>query len=93
MRAALPKFVSGNLEAMTGYHFGQVHREPDAVGGDRLHEDDRERVQSALALRSSTGRFSVEYRWRCADGSYKHFDDQAVLLRDSADGQWSSPAR
>ena len=25
---------------------------------------------------------AVEYRWRCADGEYKHFLDQAVLLRD-----------
>ena len=25
---------------------------------------------------------SVEYRWQCADGKYKHFLDQAVLLRD-----------
>ncbi|HWU92162.1 MAG TPA: response regulator, partial [Sphingomicrobium sp.] len=77
-----PKFVSGNLEAMTGYHFGQVIENP-TLWADRLHEDDRERVESALALRRSTGRFSVEYRWRCADGSYKHFHDQAVLLRDS----------
>src|SRR6185503_2260744 len=33
-----------------------------------------------------TGRSSIEYRWQCADGAYKHFLDQAVLLRD-ADGQ------
>ncbi|MEO6255504.1 MAG: ATP-binding protein, partial [Sphingomicrobium sp.] len=30
----------------------------------------------------ATGRFSVEYRWKCADGTYRHFHDQAVLLRD-----------
>jgi len=38
---------------------------------------------AALETRASTGRFSVEYRWRCADGSYKHFHDQAVLLKDA----------
>ena len=32
------------------------------------------------------GRSSIEYRWQCADGSYKHFLDQAVLLKD-ADGR------
>ena len=26
------------------------------------------------------GPLSVEYRWQCADGNYKHFLDQAVLL-------------
>jgi PAS domain S-box-containing protein len=77
-----PKFVSGNLEAMTGYHFNQVLENP-TLWAERLHEDDRERVRAALGQRSSTGRFSVEYRWRCADGSYKHFHDQAVLLRDA----------
>ena len=77
-----PRFVSGNLEAMTGYRFEQVLGNPN-LWSERLHEDDRERVIGALAERESSGRFSVEYRWRCADGSYKHFHDQAVLLRDS----------
>jgi signal transduction histidine kinase len=49
---------------------------------DRLHEDDRDRVLAAIQARRDSGRFSVEYRWQCADGSYKHFHDQAVLLRD-----------
>ena len=33
-----------------------------------------------------SGRSSIEYRWQCADGSYKHLLDQAVLLKD-ADGR------
>jgi PAS domain S-box-containing protein len=79
-----PKFVSGDLEAMTGYRFIEVLEDP-GLWAARLHEDDRERVFSALKQRDKTGRFSVEYRWRCADGSYKHLHDQAVLLRDGAD--------
>jgi PAS domain S-box-containing protein len=78
-----PKFVSGNLEAMTGYRLSQVQEQPN-LWHDRLHDEDRERVCTALAQRHSTGRFSVEYRWRCADGTYKHFHDQAVVLRDSS---------
>src|SRR5213075_3512112 len=27
---------------------------------------------------------SVEYRWQCADGTYKHFLDQSVLLKDAS---------
>ena len=77
-----PKFVSGNLEAMTGYKFEEVVKNPD-LWAERLHEDDRQRVTAALAQRESDGRFSVEYRWRCADGSYRHFHDQAVMLRDA----------
>jgi signal transduction histidine kinase len=39
-----------------------------------------------MEARSRSGKLSVEYRWQCADGSYKHFLDQAVLLKD-ADGK------
>ena len=38
------------------------------------------------ASASETGRFSIEYRWQCADGGYKHFLDQAVLVKDGDDG-------
>ena len=38
----------------------------------------------------ATGR-AIEYRWRCADGRYKHFLDQAVLL-PAADGRPPMPA-
>ena len=80
-----PEFVSGDLAAMTGYAFDQVRDNP-VLWTERLHEDDRERVMAALEQRERTGRFSVEYRWRCADGSYKHFHDQAVLVGDGRGG-------
>ena len=78
-----PQFVTGDLQAMTGYDFSDV-LENSGLWAERLHEDDRERVFAALQQREREGRFSVEYRWRCADGSYKHFHDQAVLLRDGS---------
>lgn len=76
-----PTFVSGNFQAITGYPFAEVLQEP-TLWADRLHEEDRERVLRALEERGRTSKLSVEYRWRCADGSYKHFHDQAVLLTD-----------
>jgi PAS domain S-box-containing protein len=77
----VPGYVSGDLAAMTGYDYDFVLQNP-SLWSDRLHEDDRERVLAAIQARRDSGRFSVEYRWQCADGSYKHFHDQAVLLRD-----------
>ena len=77
-----PDFISGNLQAMTGFSFDDVRSNP-TIWKDRLHHDDRERVLQAVQESRSTGRLSVEYRWLCADGNYKHFQDQAVLLRDS----------
>ncbi|WP_221766442.1 response regulator [Sphingomonas ginkgonis] len=77
-----PHFVSGDFEAMTGYRFADVLEQPK-LWAARLHPDDRVRVLAAIAERDRAGRLSVEYRWQVADGSYKHFHDQAVLLRDS----------
>ncbi|MDQ3482622.1 MAG: response regulator [Pseudomonadota bacterium] len=76
-----PRFVSGDLHAMTGYSFADVIQDPE-LWAQRLHGDDKAQVFAALNERNRTGRLSVEYRWRCADGTYKHFHDQAVLLRD-----------
>ncbi|HEU4704330.1 MAG TPA: response regulator, partial [Sphingomicrobium sp.] len=77
-----PDFVSGDLEAITGFSFETVRDNP-SLWAERVHEEDREQAFAALAARRRTGRLSVEYRWQCADGSYRHFHDQAVLLKDS----------
>ncbi len=77
-----PHFVSGDLEAITGFTFEQVQDNP-SLWIERLHEEDRTQTLAALAARRTTGRFSVEYRWLCADGTYRHLHDQAVLLKDA----------
>jgi PAS domain S-box-containing protein len=81
----VPKFVSGNFKSVTGFAFEEIAAAP-TLWLDRLHPDDRERVGTALRSRREGRAFAVEYRWQCADGTYKHFLDQAVLLRD-ADGR------
>jgi PAS domain S-box-containing protein len=76
-----PKFVSGNFSALTGYAFEEIQASP-GLWIERLHPEDRERVATALAGRPQGRSLAVEYRWQCADGQYRHFLDQAVLLRD-----------
>ncbi|MEO6312805.1 MAG: response regulator [Sphingomicrobium sp.] len=76
-----PNFVSGNLAQMTGFDFEAVQADPK-IWEERLHPEDHDRVFAAMDERRETGRFSAEYRWQCADGTWKHFHDQAVLLRD-----------
>jgi PAS domain S-box-containing protein len=78
----IPKFVSGNFQALTGYAFEDIQAAP-SLWVERLHPEDRERAVEALDARRQGQSLSVEYRWQCADGQYKHFLDQAVLLRDS----------
>src|SRR5947209_3143473 len=76
-----PTYVSGDLEAICGFTLSDVHSRPE-IWSERLHPDDRNRVLASLEARRKTGRGAIEYRWQCADGSYKHFLDHAVLLRD-----------
>src|SRR3954470_15233963 len=80
----VPQFVGGNFTAVTGFPFDAVQAQP-TLWADRLHPDDRERALGAISERQRTGAMAIEYRWQCADGQYKHFLDQAVLLR-AADG-------
>ena len=77
-----PKFVSGNFSSLTGFAFEQIQSSPN-LWADRLHPDDVGRVLAALEGRPQGRSLSVEYRWQCADGHYRHFLDQAVLLRDA----------
>ena len=80
----VPQFVGGNFAAVTGFEFHEVEENP-GLWVDRLHADDRANVLKAIEERSRTGAMAIEYRWLCADGQYKHFLDQAVLIR-GADG-------
>ena len=81
----VPDYVSGDIAAITGISCDELRSDP-GIWFERLHADDRARVEEALKARGPTGKMSIEYRWQCADGSYKCFLDQAVLLRD-LDGQ------
>jgi len=80
-----PQFVSGDFAALTGFPFDELQRSP-TLWQDRLHADDRDRVLAAIDARAHGHSLAIEYQWQCADGRYKHFLDQAVLLRD-ADGE------
>jgi PAS domain S-box-containing protein len=84
-KCRMPSYVSGNIEAITGFTSEQLSDEP-SIWIERLHPDDRVKVIAALEARSKSGKMSLEYRWQCAGGNFKHLLDQAVLLKD-AQGQ------
>ncbi|MDB5709788.1 MAG: hybrid sensor histidine kinase/response regulator [Sphingomonas bacterium] len=82
----VPYEVSGNFATVTGYDPAVLGETP-TLWRDRLHPDDRDRIIADRAAQHAAGNGVVlEYRWQCADGGYRHFLDQAVLLRD-ADGR------
>ncbi|MEP7006761.1 MAG: response regulator, partial [Sphingomonas bacterium] len=78
----MPQFVSGDFAALTGFAFDELQGTP-TLWQDRLHDDDRNRVLAAIEAREHGHSLAIEYQWQCADGRYKHFLDQAVLLRDA----------
>jgi len=81
----IPKFITGNFRSLTGFDFREILATP-TLWRDRLHPEDRERALAIFdGARDGRG-YSVEYRWLCADGNYKHFLAQAVLLRDGVNG-------
>ena len=77
----IPRFVAGNFHALTGFDFDAVRANPN-LWEERLHPEDRDRALAGLSSRRGAQAGAFEYRWQTADGTWKHFLDQAVLLRD-----------
>ena len=71
-------WVSDNIESLSGFPPRRFTEDPK-YWASRLHPDDRDRVFDTFATLSDRGSLSCEYRWQCADGTYRWFLDQAVL--------------
>ncbi|MGH6946661.1 MAG: response regulator [Kiloniellales bacterium] len=81
-RFAERRFVGGQTERLCGFEAEAFERNP-ALWLERVHRDDREQVGEALARLGQSGTFLAEYRWQCADGSYRHYLDHGVLAGGS----------
>ncbi|MFZ5475527.1 MAG: response regulator [Myxococcota bacterium] len=74
--------ISPNVERITGFP-------PSAFLGStgfwssRIHPDDRERALATLTRGAEGDGWRMEYRWQCADGSWRWFLDQAAVARDA----------
>ncbi|MBI5216574.1 MAG: PAS domain S-box protein [Ignavibacteriae bacterium] len=82
-RTLATTWISEQVERITG--FSPNHFIEDAKFWEsRIHPDDIEHAMSEYngVIKQNTTR--TEYRWKCADGSYRWFEDQTVLIRDSA---------
>ncbi|MEJ2503394.1 MAG: PAS domain-containing protein, partial [Gemmatimonadota bacterium] len=51
---------------------------------ERIHPDDRDRVQAAMVRGQEQGRGGVEYRFRGDDGRYRWVGDHFTVQRDAA---------
>ena len=74
-------WVSGNLEAVTGWNQQEVTAE--SWWSDNLHPEDRERVLSTNAASHTTAHQILEFRFMRKDGEYIWVRDEKRLLRDA----------
>ncbi|PPT05199.1 Circadian input kinase A [Geitlerinema sp. FC II] len=78
-------FVSERCREMVGYRESELPNRLEAWT-DLIHPDEREAVLGAFQdhLNGQTDCYSVEYRRRCRDGSYKWILDRGKALWDEA---------
>ncbi len=76
-------FYSERWKSMLGYQDWEIANNHDEWV-KRVHPEDLERVTNAFDahLKQQTTYYSVEYRLRCKDGSYKWIQDRGKSLRD-----------
>ncbi|MBA4312542.1 MAG: hypothetical protein C0417_07920 [Chlorobiaceae bacterium] len=77
-------WISNQVEQMTGFT-PKEFTENATFWQTRLHPDDRERVLFDYEKVLEKNYILTEYRWLCADGSYRWFTDHIVLTRDDQD--------
>ncbi len=81
-----PSFVSDSIADITGFSAARFVDEAE-FGMSRIHPDDREGVLRCLSSALTTGTYSCEFRWHCADGQYRVLLDQGVLAPPTEDGE------
>ena len=76
---------AGRVEDITGYTREEFDQLGIAGWRERLHPEDRTRVEAKLdqAMQNKTP-FHCEYRFRKKDGSYRYFEDNGSYLYDDA---------
>ena len=71
-------WVSGNVERLTGFPAARFKTEA-SFWASRLHPEDRETVFKVFGGLEENASATYQYRWQCADGTYRWFLDQAYL--------------
>jgi len=77
-------FIGQSIEKMTGYSPERFTLDAK-FAGSRIHPDDRASAREVFKDIRAARAYSWEFRWRCADDSYRVFLDQGILS-DPRDG-------
>jgi PAS domain S-box-containing protein len=74
-------WVSEQIDRISGFS-SNIFVEDQSFWSSRVHPGDREMELKKTQTLYEKGSVAIEYRWQCADGIYRWFYDQAVLIRD-----------
>ena len=80
------RFVSGDLKKITGFDPTDFAADP-ALWSSRMQPDEVSRPELPAGVRT------LEYQWLHADGTYRTFLDQAVLLAGADDNSFAGTIR
>lgn len=76
-------FISKNVENITGYQVTQFF-ENKKLWYENIHPEEVEVVSQSLHAIIANGGGNFEYRWKCADGTYKWFVDNFTVVKDKS---------
>jgi PAS domain S-box-containing protein len=74
-------WTSGQIEKISGFTPEPFINDPH-FWASRLHPEDRSQVLEVFGSILEQKLIMVEYRWLHADGTYRWFEDNAILVRD-----------
>ncbi|MGQ9569424.1 MAG: ATP-binding protein [Thermodesulfovibrionales bacterium] len=74
-------WITGQIEFITGFQADRF-TEDRSFWDSRIHPDDRMKKTKEYNEIYEKDAIETEYRWQCADNTYRWFREQAVLIRD-----------
>ena len=76
-------YYNEGIESVFGYTKDEIENS-GKWWNDKLHPDDKERVEgySKYAKKEKPANIQVEYRFKCADGTYKYVLDRSYIVVD-----------
>jgi signal transduction histidine kinase len=72
-------YIEDSVSRLLGLDAATLHQD-NTAWTKHVHPDDWAAVARAIERVHETGDYSVQYRWKGADGSYRYFLDQGVLV-------------
>src|SRR5262249_34687851 len=79
-----PMFISDSVQGLTGFEPERFLTQAE-FALSRIHPEDIDQVREALGQAAQTGSYACEFRWLCADGSYRWMLDQGLIAAGEDD--------